>query len=473
MSAQDPRPASRRRKLVLRKIADGPAGTSSTGRTADSIARSAPTLDSAARSLAPSDSAVPTMPVAARTSSGTRMAVAARTDSSGRISEGASRTPPAPSSSSYSGPLSTLHHSPQTPMPMKSRPDLRAYWETERGATEPEPAHTTHVAPVEPEEAEADEEAELLTETPSHDLQSMEAWPASDPEAWSSSDDGAVAAMTPRAPSPLPTTVRSTPAWSASPPGPAQPVIAMPSLERTVSFPPPLAAMPGRPGDAGKRTSVAPVVASLPPMEMGPRLEPTRRRLSADSKLLAAGGALAAAMLLVALGVLLGQRSTRSETSSSAASAQYPVVVATKAPGATAMPAAAPVVEAHPAAIAATAPAATAPAKNDVTATVDVQQLPAAPRPRPQGWTVVAAAPKAASGAGWTVAPSPAAHPAAAKAVDPDTQAAAVEPSDPAAASASAAAPEAPAASASAAPPVDPLVQAVREDIREDEARTK
>lgn len=465
MSAQDPRPAPRRRKLVLRKIAD-PVGAPDAARAGDSAARALRAPKGDGHATAASESAVPSMP---RSSSGTRMAVAARSDSSGRIADSAARTPPAAPSSSYSGPLPTLRHAPQTPMPMKSRPDLRAEWEADRAAAEAERAA------LEPEEAEADEEAEeaeLLAETPSHDVQSMEAWPASEAEA--PSDDGAFAAMTPRAPSPLPTTVRSTAAWSALPPGPAQPVLAMPSLERTVSFPPALGAMPGPLGDASKRTSVAPVVASLPPMETGPRLEPTRRRLSADSKLLAAGGALAAAMLLVALGVLVGQRSASSETSPSAASAQYPVVVATKVPGATAMPATtmpatAPVVEARPAATAAAAPA-----KNDVTATVDVTQLPAAPRPRPQGWTVVAAPPKAASGAGWTVAPSPAAHPAAPKAVEPDTQAAADEPSDPAAASAAAAAPEAPAASAStAAPPVDPLVQAVREDIREDEARTK
>jgi hypothetical protein len=439
MSAQDPRPAPRRRKLVLRKIADGPAGTSSPGRTVDSIARSAPTVDSAARSVAPPDSAVPTMPVAARASSGTRMAAAARTDSSGRISESAARTPPAAPSSSYSGPLSTLRQAPQTPPLTLEPPD----------------------APV---DEEAPEEAEVLAETPCRDVQSMEAWPASDAQAWPSPDAGAVAAMTPRAPSAVPTTIRSTPAWSPVPVEPAPQARAAASFDPTPAFP----QAPGPVRDSSRRTSVAPVVASLlPPMDTGPQLTPTRRRLSADSKLLAAGGALAAAMLLVAVGVLLGQRTTSSETSSAAASGQYPLVVATKAPGATAMPAAAAVVEARPAATALPAE------KNDGPATIDVQQLPAAPRPRPQGWSVAASAPKAASGGGWTIAASPSARPAPAKAVDPSpTQAAAaaVDPSDPAA---SPTATEAPAASASAAPAVDPLVQAVREDIREDEARTK
>jgi hypothetical protein len=442
MSAQDPRPAPRRRKLVLRKIADGPAGTSSPGRTIDSIARSAPTADSAARSVAPPDSAVPTMPVAARASSGTRMAAAARTDSSGRISESAARTPPASPSSSYSGPLSTLRQAPQTP----------------RLTLEP---------PVAQLDEEAPEEAEVLAETPCRDVQSMEAWPASDAQAWPSPDAGAVAAMTPRAPSAVPTTIRSTQAWSPVPVEPAPQARPAASFDPTPAFP----NAPGPVRDSSRRTSVAPVVASLlPPVDTGPQLTPTRRRLSADSKLLAAGGALAAAMLLVALGVLLGQRSASSETSSAAASGQYPLVVATKAPGATAMPAAAAVVEARPAATAVPAEKAE---KNDGPATIDVQQLPAAPRPRPQGWSVVASAPKAASGSGWTIAASPSARPAPAKAVDPSSAqaaAAVVDPSDPAP---SPAATEAPAASASAAPAVDPLVQAVREDIREDEARTK
>jgi hypothetical protein len=472
MSPQDPRQAPRRRKFVLRKIADGPAGTPVEARPAGSAARTfaASTADSAARAVVASDSAVPAMPIAARNSSGTRIA-AAPSDSSGRIGDSAARTPPAAPSSSYSGPLSNLRQSPQTPMPMRARQSSKAFWEAENAPVEA-PARLE----LEPEEVEeAPEEAELLNETPSRDVQAMETWAAaSDGNDWHASEAGTAAAMTPRAPSPVPTAVRSTPAWSAVPAGlsqPAQPHASAP--ERTPSFPPARGAAPGFPRDTSPRTSVAPVVASLlPPMDTGPQLAPPRRRLSADSKLLAAGGALAAAMLLVALGVLLGQRSASPETSSAAASGQYPLVVATKAPAAKALPAAAPVAEARPAV------AAAAPEKSEGPATIDVQQLPAAPRPRPQGWSVAPTAPRAAAGAGWSVAATPAAHPAPAKTVDPNTQAAAADPSPTAvasgAASGSEATPtEAPAASVSATPPVDPLVQAVREDIREDEARTK
>jgi len=102
-----------------------------------------------------------------------------------------------------------------------------------------------------------------------------------------------------------------------------------------------------------------------------------RRRLSADSKLLAAGGALAAAMLLVAVGVLLGQHSTTTSPAAATPGA-YPVVVEAKAPtAAAALP---------PAATALPVEARPAPGpvveKVDGPTTVDVQQLPSAPKPR-------------------------------------------------------------------------------------------
>ena len=205
-------------------------------------------------------------------------------------------------------------------------------------------------------------------------------------------------------------------------------------------------------------------------MTGAPRFVPPRGRLSADSKLLAAGGALAAAMLLVATGVLLGQRSA-ANAAAGTATGPYPVVVETKAPAAAAALPAAATVEARPVVTAATIE------KADGPMTIDVQQLPSAPRPRPQGWSVVTAAPRGggpAGAAGWTVAGSPLVHPVttvAAAAADPAATpqaAAAAEPAEPVATAATVV-PE-----PSAAPPVvDPLVQAVREDIREDESRTK
>jgi hypothetical protein len=193
-----------------------------------------------------------------------------------------------------------------------------------------------------------------------------------------------------------------------------------------------------------------------------------RPGLSADSKLLAAGGGLAAAMLLVAVGVLLGERSSGSTAPAAATSVQSPVVVEAKTTAAPPILPTATVATAievrpsgpdHPPKV----------VKSEVSTSIDVQQLPSSTRSRPQGWSVAATSPKTAASAGWTVAtPTGRSTPAGA-----DT--AGQEPTTgDSPATANAVAPEAPSPSASAAPPpVDPLVQAVREDIREDEARTK
>ena len=176
-------------------------------------------------------------------------------------------------------------------------------------------------------------------------------------------------------------------------------VAPMPAQARLAAWPTarPPAALPRRCAGALRESepapSVAPVVATLPPDGNGPAAGARRsRRLSADSKLLAAGGALAAAMLLVAVGVLLGQRSAEPGAASAAATGSYPLVVETKAPGGdrASAPAARPV-ETRPAiAEHAAADGSTRPA------TIDVQQLPArrAP-PRTQGWSVAARGAKA------------------------------------------------------------------------------
>jgi hypothetical protein len=173
-------------------------------------------------------------------------------------------------------------------------------------------------------------------------------------------------------------------------------------------------------------------------------------------------------MLLVAVGVLLGQRSSSPTAPPAATTVQYPVVVETKAPTPTALPPAATAVEMRPSVSEHSAQ------KLDGPAAINVQPLPASPRPSTPstpGWSVAAAAPKTAASAGWTVAAPRVRSPAAAAANTAAQEPGAGE--SPAATAGAAVAPEAPASSASAAAPVDPLVQAVREDIREDEARTK
>ncbi len=421
MSAQDPRPAARRRKLVLRKIA-----------------------------------------------------------------EGAARTPVAPPSSSYTGLRPTMRPPAQEPTqaqiqaltPSKGRPALMLPLEPEldgmeeaelEAELEPEPEE------VEPEEEVAALEASRWREIAPQAASRLARATAEDPgfeddaDEWRSSEAGAAAAMTPAAPkqAAVPVSSFSQPQWRAARAAPA----AMPARPSPASLPFSSAgiATPGPSLDSSRRTSVPPVVASLPPVAMAPRLPSMRWRLSVDSKVLVGGGALAAAMLLVALGVLLGQR-TAPDAPSAAATGPYPVVVEAKAPTAVALPPAAVPLPERPAGAAAGVE------KTEGPATIDVQQLPAAPRPRPQGWSVVASAPKSAGGAtGWTVAGPAPARPAAAAAVDPvpaARQAPAAE--TPAPESAQAAAPDSPAPSAAApSSAVDPLVQAVREDIREDEARTK
>jgi hypothetical protein len=318
------------------------------------------------------------------------------------------------------------------------------------------------------EEAEP-EPAEVLADHPARDVYASEPW-AAQADDWRSLEAGALAAMTPAAPNAGGASIAvADPAWSPVPvQAPAPPAAA---LGQAFPVPAQRAAARGLPRDSTPRPSVAPVVASLPPVGTAPELAPMPRPgLSADSKLLAAGGALAAAMLLVAVGVLLGERSSGSTAPAAATSVQSPVVVEAKATAAalpilpTATVATAievrPSVPDHP-------PKAT---KSEVSTSIDVQQLPSSTRSRPQGWSVAAASPKTAASAGWTVA-TPTGRSTAAGA---DT--AGQEPTtgdSPPTANAAAVAAEAPAPSASAAPPVDPLVQAVREDIREDEARTK
>jgi hypothetical protein len=311
-------------------------------------------------------------------------------------------------------------------LPLASEPEL-----------EPEPEE------IEPEESVAVEHAPAQVSAPA-------AWVNYAEEDWHPSEEaGAAAAMTPAAPSAVRLPARSSHSWVAAP-VPAAP--AFPPAARS--------AAPATP-ETSSRPSVAPVVATLPPIGMAPRLAPVRAAMSADSKLLAVGGALAAAMLLVAVGVLLGQRSS-GPTSSAGGTATYPLVVDTRAPASGALPAATRPIEAHP------AMAARPVERVDAPATIDVQNLPAAPKPRPQGWTV-ATTPAAPTATGWTVAP-PAARPAATTMVPSttDTPESAADDTPPVA-SAAAVTPEAPAPSAH--PPVDSFVQAVRDDIHEDEAR--
>jgi len=366
---------------------------------------------------------------------------------------------------------------------MKARPALEVPLEPESAKTlgtperrraeslrarvepDPEPEPQEVEPETEPEEVEP-EQAELPAQDPAPDVYSSDAWAAAEAARWRSLEAGALAAITPAAPNAGEPSVRTAnPAWSPPPvQAPSRPVAA---LGHTFAPPSPRAAAAGPLRDSTPRTSVPPMVASLPPVETAPQLAPVRRgRLSADSKLLAAGGALAAAMLLVAVGVLLGQRSSSPSAPSAATTVQYPVVVETKAPIATALPPAATAVEMRPSVSEHLQQGA---AKLEGPAIVDVQQLPAA-RPHAPGWSVAATAPKVAASAGWTVAAPPVRSTAAG-----DRATAAQEPGageSPASAAATVV-PEAPAPSASVAPPVDPLVQAVREDIREDEARTK
>lgn len=282
MSAQDPRPAPRRRKLVLRKIADGAAR--------------------APAEVAPSSGSISAVRSSARASQ------------------------------------SFDEHVPQASLP-KPRPSLMLPLESEPALTEP---HSERVLAArqepeqEPEEVEP-EEAIALEEDPPPQASPQE-WLSPAADDWRSSDVGDIAAMTPAIPR-----EPAVPVWAPIATQPA----AQPSMPRMNA--PGVAPGPSR--EWVPRASVAPVVNTLPPA--GAVLNPfrVRRRLSADSKLLAGGGALAAAMLLVALGVLLGQRSSAPGAPSAAASGPYPVVVDTRAAAPVALPAApaVPPVEARPA----------------------------------------------------------------------------------------------------------------------------
>ena len=383
-------------------------------------------------------------------------------------------------------------------LPLEPPPSSRDEVDAARVLAEP-PEPELQLA-SEPEEVEPDEEVleEGVDEADPHDGRPRGDWGAgagasragaSGDGDWRAYDAGAIAAITPAVPraaavpsqasrAEIPAAWSAMPArqapWSGAPARLASQSAPFGHVAHTAAGPSPV---PLR--DFGPRTSVAPVVmASLPPVTAAPRVPVTRRPLSPDSKLLAAGGALAAAMLLVAVGVLLGQHSTASSPGASTPAA-YPVIVEAKAPTAAALPPAATAlpVEARP------APGPVVVEKVDGPTTVDVQQLPSAPKPRPQGWSVVAAAPKSTGSAGgWTVAGSPAARSVPA-AMNPAPRApAATAPTAPTGTdtpepivSAAAVAPEPPSPGPvpAATPPVDPLVQAVREDIREDEARGK
>jgi hypothetical protein len=420
MSAQDPRPAPRRRKLVLRKIADGAA-------------------------RAPAEAA----------------------PSSGSIS--AVRSPPQASHS--------LAQASEPSLP-KPRPSLLLPLESDPALTEP---HSEAVVAArqepeqEPEEVEP-EEAIALEEDPAPQAPSPQAWfsPADDDD-WRASDVGDIAAMTPAVPREA--AEAAVPAWAPLPAQPAaQPSLSLPRMNTP-------GVTPGPSREWTPRASVAPVVNTLPPPARG-GLHPfrARGRLSADSKLLAGGGALAAAMLLVALGVLLGQRSSAPGAPSAAASGPYPLVVETKA-APVALPVAPSALPSPIEARLAPTPAGVPAAKLGGPATIDVRELPFVsqlpqlsrlPQPvRAQGWSVAPAAPKSGSPAsGWTVAGSPVGHSSAGTPpVAPGAGDTAEAPAP--VASAAAVAPEASSTAATAPAPVDPLVQAVRDDIREDEARTK
>jgi hypothetical protein len=207
------------------------------------------------------------------------------------------------------------------------------------------------------------------------------------------------------------------------------------------------------------RNTVAPVVASLPPQTIAssPSQRPMPARFSADSKLLAGGGALAATMLALAVGVFLGKGSVRSSAVAVSAPVSYlPAAESRAASGSAPFVAVDPP---PPAAMHATEE------KPAIEATVDVQQLPvAAPRYRMHPWVVATA--KVPNATGWTVAdPQPSTTGAAATAAKGQLAAAAAD--APSQADETAALQQVPANAPAA---IDPLVQAVRDDIREDEA---
>jgi hypothetical protein len=364
-----------------------------------------------------------------------------------KIADTGARTPAEVPASSYTGPRPTRGPASQAPETVRSRQPLILPL-----ASEPV---------LEPEEIESDA-LEAVDEAPSQAAAAPGRWAVLPGDDWRTDEEaGAAAAMTP----PAPREAAIAPRSNASIPSSTSGIRAWPTTPRPAVAPVAVAPVPQ---ESSPRPSVAPVVATLPPIGTAPQLPARRSAMSADSKLLAAGGALAAAMLLVAVGVLLGQRSAQ-PAPSAAGTGSYPLVIDTKAPAAAALPP--PVarpVEARPAV------AETPVRRVDAPTTIDVQNLPPPARPRGQGWSVAAPAAKpAASGAGWSVAAAPIGRPAVAPPAGATTGAAqAPATGDTAlAASAAPATPEAPAASAP--PPVDPFVQAVRDDIREDETRTK
>jgi hypothetical protein len=262
-------------------------------------------------------------------------------------------------------------------------------------------------------------------------------------------DSAALAAMTPPAPRAAELQPRPRPASVRTPLPSTTPAPDPQFYAPARSYPP--ASTPV--GERNPRNSVAPVVASLPPHTAAfiPSALPTRARFSADSKLLAGGGALAATMLALAVGVFLGKGSARSAASAASAPASYTAAVETPAVVVFAPP---------PVVVRAAVPAQPTVETMAIAATIDVQQLPVAPRPRVRPWVVATA--KVPNAGGWTVA-APQAGSTPASAAKPSVS---PPPADPPAVEANEA-PEVPATTAAA---VDPLVQAVREDIREDES---
>jgi hypothetical protein len=203
--------------------------------------------------------------------------------------------------------------------------------------------------------------------------------------------------------------------------------------------------------------SVAPVSAPSRYEELllAAAAEPRPRSIRV-STLLAVGGGLAAIALVAVLGIAAGERSAHTSASQAALPVPDPLPVETKS-------------AAHVASATPALPLVEKPAENAPSAAA-AELSPASP-PQAAAGHAAARTPKAkAVGAAHEKAAALAKTAQAPNSDDSDTQASkAAEPADPAA-SETALAPEIP---SSAPAPVDPLVQAVREDIREDQARTK
>ncbi len=295
-----------------------------------------------------------------------------------------------PTSNSYTGPLPAVRPPPKTPLPVAPESRSAEIRVSEQRAPE---------IWLDATEDTAEEALAAAAMTPA--VPSAVILPARLPE---SAPMFAVPAPLFAAPAPRFEMPAAMPAPSFSRP---------PSSDRAF-----LAAQGAEPG---ARPSVPPVVATLPPLGLVIPAKASwvaRRRFSADSKLLAGGGARAAALPVLALGALLGQRTAKPAPTTAAATGSYPLVVETKAVAAAmplpaaALPAATPVAAAQPVA-----------AKVDVPLTIDVQQLPTA-RPQVRWAPEARAVPQAGAAAGWTVAARPAQAAPAQHAADPEQAAA-------------------------------------------------